>query len=68
MDKAEVGTERSRRLGRPPGAPESIRHNRVVTLMTDAEFEKLTKIADEKEKPVSALVHQIVLRYLKRRS
>ena len=68
MDKAEVCTERSRRLGRPPGPPESIRHKRVVTLMTDAEFEKLTKIADEKEKSVSALVHQIVSRYLKRRS
>ena len=54
--------------GRPPRAPESIRRNRVVTLMTDAEFEKLTKVAEEKEESVSALVHQIVSRYLKRRS
>lgn len=51
----------------PPGAPESIRHERVVTLMTDAEFEKLTKLSHENEKSVSALVHQLVSRYLKRR-
>ena len=68
MAKTEVGTQGGRRLGRPPGAPESIRHKRVVTLMTNAEFKKLTKIADENEKSVSALVHQIVSRYLKRRS
>ncbi len=68
MDKTEVGIQGSRRLGRPPGAPESIRRNRVVTLMTDAEFEKLTRIADEEEKSVSAMVHQIISRYLKRRS
>jgi hypothetical protein len=68
MAKTQVRTQGGRRLGRPPGAPESIRHRRVVTLMTDAEFEKLTKIADEKEESVSALVHQIISRYLKRRS
>ena len=68
MDKTEVGIQGSRRLGRPPGAPESIRCKRVVTLLTDAEFEKLTKIADERENSVSALVHQIVSRYLRRRS
>jgi hypothetical protein len=65
--RTEIGTQTSHRLGRPPGAPESIRNKRVVTLMTDAEFEKLIKIADEEEKSVSALVHQIVSRYLKRR-
>jgi len=68
MTKPQIGTQSSRRLGRPPGAPESIRNKRVVTLMTDAEFEKLMKVADEEEKSVSALVHHIVSRYLKRRS
>ena len=68
MAKPKVGTRGNRRLGRPPGAPESIRNKRVVTLLTDSEFEMLTKIADKKEKSVSALVHQIVSRYLKRRS
>ncbi len=68
MAKTQIGALGNRRLGRPPGPPESIRRNRVVTLLTDAEFEKLTKIADKKDKSVSALVHQIVSRYLKRRS
>jgi hypothetical protein len=68
MSNAEVGTRSGRRLGRPPRAPESIRHKRVVTLMTDAEFVKLTKVADKNEKSVSAMVHQIILRYLQARS
>ena len=68
MARTEAKTHGSHRLGRPPGAPESIRRNRVVTLLTDAEFEKLVRFADEEEKSVSAFVHQIISRYLKRRS
>jgi hypothetical protein len=67
MAKTEVGTQGGHRLGRPPGAPESIRHRRVVTLMTDAEFEKLTKIAEKDGKSLSALTHEILLRFLRRR-
>lgn len=66
MAKAKSDAKRGRRLGRPPGTPDSIRRKRVVTLMTDAEFEKLTKVADEQGKSVSTKVHQIVSRYLKR--
>ncbi len=66
MAKREAGAGRSR-LGRPPGTPESIRGKRVVTLMTDAEYEKLAKFASEEDKSISALVHQIVSRYLNRR-
>ena len=43
MAKTEAGTQGCRRLGRPPGTPESVRRNRVVNLMTGAESEKLTK-------------------------
>ena len=68
MAKTEVGTQGCRRLGRPPGTPESVRRNRVVTLMTDAESEKLTKIADKEGKSVSALTHEILLRFLRRRT
>ena len=68
MAKMEGGTAGSHRLGRPPRAPESIRRRRVVTLMTDAEFEKLARLADEEEESVSAFVHQIITRYLKRRN
>jgi hypothetical protein len=67
MAKTEVGSHRGRRLGRPPRAPESLRHKRVVTLLTDAEFEKLTKIAEKEGKSVSALTHEILLRFFRRR-
>lgn len=53
--------------GRPAGDPESIRSKRVVTLLTDAEFEQLTKVADREDKAVSALVHQVLSQYLRRR-
>ena len=68
MAKTEAGTHGNHRFGRPPGDPESIRRKRVVTLVTDSEFEKLARIADEKEKSLSSMVHQIISRYLKRRS
>jgi hypothetical protein len=68
MAKTEAGNPTNHRRGRPPGDPESVRHRRVVTLVTDAEYEKLTKSADENEKSISALVHQIVWRYLMRRN
>ena len=67
MAKTGVGIPGCRRLGRPPGTPESVRRNRVVTLMTDAESEKLTKIADKEGKSVSALVHEVLLRFIDRR-
>ncbi len=67
MAKTEVGAQPCRRLGRPPGPPEAIRRKRVVTLMTDAEFEKLKTIAEKQGKSVSALTHEILLRFLRRR-
>ena len=68
MAKTKAKSKGTRRRGRPPSTPEKTRRNRVVTLMTDAEFENLTKVADQDEKSVSAMVHEIVSRYLKRRS
>ena len=67
MTKPEAGALGGRRPGRPPRAPESVRQNRVVTLVTDAEFKKLAKLAGEEEKSMSAMVHKIITRYLKRR-
>ncbi|WP_146397066.1 hypothetical protein [Planctomycetes bacterium CA13] len=54
------------RRGRPARDPKLIRRNRVVTLLTDAELEKLTGVADREEKSVSALVHEVVSKFLKR--
>lgn len=67
MTKKEVAPQPRRRLGRPPAAPESIRRKRVVTLVTNDEFEKLTKIAEKEGKSVSALTHEILVRFLRRR-
>jgi hypothetical protein len=41
------------------------RRNRVVTLLTDAEFEKLRKIADKEGRSASALVHVAVLQFFR---
>ena len=68
MAKTDTETQGSQRLGRPPGAPESIRRRRAVTLMTDSEFEKLATLADDEEKSVSSFVHQIIAQYLRRRN
>ena len=67
MANTEDGLKGCRKLGRPPGNPESCRRNRVVTLMTDAESEKLTQIAETEDKSVSALVHEVLSRFIRRR-
>ena len=54
-------------MGRPRTGAETARRNRVVTLVTDSEFEELRATADSTGQSVSALVHQIVSRFLKRR-
>ena len=54
-------------MGRPAGPPETVRRNRVVTFLTDAEFEKLEALADEKDEPLSAVLYEILSRALKRR-
>ena len=67
MAKPVIDAQGRRRRGRPPGAPESIRNKRVVTLLTDSEFEKLTNLAAENGQSVSALVHELIAKHLKRR-
>ena len=57
---------KSRERGRPRANPELIRRNRVVTLLTDKEFERLREIADEEGSSVSALVHKAVLQLFRR--
>lgn len=56
-----------RRMGRPPSAPETVRRNRVATLVTDAELEKLVEVAKTSEESLSAFVHRIVSNYLRRK-
>ncbi len=54
-------------MGRPPAPPETVRRNRVATFLTDAEFVKLERIADQKDLPLSAAVYEILAPALKRR-
>ncbi len=52
------------RLGRPPGEPETVRRNRVVTMVTDAELRKLSERAQDKNRSLSAIIHEILSRHL----
>ena len=61
---------RRRRMGRPKGSggpPESVRRNRVVVMLTDAELAKLHSLAGEKELPFGTVAYEIVARVLARR-
>ena len=63
----EETRKKKRRMGRPKTAAATARRNRVVTLVTDDEIEALRATADSTGQSVSALVHQIVSRFLKRK-
>ena len=54
-------------LGRPPGPPEKVRRNKVFAMLTDSEMEKLERLAEEQELPLSTAVYEILARFLKRR-
>jgi len=51
-------------MGRPPVATELRRRNRVVTFVTDREFEALEQVASERNSTLSTVVHQILRRSL----
>ena len=54
------------RRGRPPQPRDMARRNRVTTFLTDDEFEKLERAAEETDKSLSAALYQLVTRALKR--
>jgi len=53
-----------KQLGRPPFPPGKTRSQRVVTFVTEAQFEQLQQLADRKDIAVSATVYQIISREL----
>ena len=59
QDKAQ-----RRRMGRPARPLETARRTPVVTLVTDAELEKLTSIAEAENRSLSSVVHQILKNHL----
>jgi len=59
--------QQRQRMGRPRTPTDVARRNRVVTLITDSEHKKLKTVADDKGQSVSALVHQVISQFLRRR-
>lgn len=55
-------------MGRPPGSSESLRRNRVVTMVTDSELERLGAIAEAENESLSATVHRLLLQCLNAKS
>jgi hypothetical protein len=54
-------------MGRPPRDPETVRRHRVTTTFTDAELESLTALAESRGVPVGTVMHELVVRALKRK-
>ena len=65
---ALINPNKKRRMGRPPSSPDKVRRNRVVTMVTDAEFAQLKSLAEAEGKSLSLVVYAVLSRYLKRRS
>jgi hypothetical protein len=68
-----VGEKATRRkkMGRPKGSggpPEKVRRNRVATMLTDAEFAELERLANAKELPLGTMLYELVRRALHRRT
>jgi hypothetical protein len=51
-------------MGRPPVPPEVARSERVATFVTISELEKLLRIAEDQQKSLSRVVHDILRRAL----
>jgi len=59
--------EKQPRLGRPPIPKELARSNRVVTFVTDTELAELTRSAERKGQSLSAHVHEVLRKGMRRR-
>jgi len=54
----------ARQTGRPSLPVGVVRRNRVVTMVTDSEFQRLQDCADENNTTVSSFVHDILRQFL----
>jgi hypothetical protein len=59
-------TQQKSPRGRPPLPSEKVRHNRVVTFLTDREMQQLKKISQKESKTLSAVCHKIITRHLQK--
>ena len=64
----EKNNQGARRRGRPPSPPETSRSQRVVTFVTQSEFEQLSELALTEDKPLSTTVYQLLSEYLGKQS
>lgn len=54
-----------KRLGRPPSPPGEVRGKRVVTFLTDDEFESVRVGAEQEQISLSRYLHDLVLEGMK---
>lgn len=54
-------------MGRPAKAPEKVRSNRVVVMVTDDELSKLQRIAEREERPLGTVAYKLLAGALKRK-
>jgi hypothetical protein len=67
MTAKTVKKAKQQQMGRPRTPADIARRNRVVTLVTDSQFEQLKTVAADTERSVSAVVHQVISEFLQRR-
>jgi len=63
-------TKGGKKMGRPKGSggpPEKVRRNRVATMLTDAEFAELERLAAAKALPLGTMLYEFVKPRLRRR-
>ena len=52
-------------MGRPAMPVDEVRSHRIVTFMTEGEYEALQTIADESDSSLSIVVHRVLADYLR---
>ena len=50
--------------GRPPGPADQVRSHRLVTFVTEGEYETMTQLAEQEHCSISAAAHQLLRRSL----
>ncbi len=65
MDHRAVGSSVKKRLGRPPSPPGKVRGKRVVTFVTEGEFEALQAGAEQEQTSLSRYLHDLLLEGMK---
>ena len=68
MNKSSGSSTPARHTGRPRLPVDRARRNRVVTMVTDEELQRLMDCAEAGSTSVSSLVHDIVKQFLSKKT